>query len=261
MNKFVYKDFYDKVGLRNGWDFSKLQVVTEGALWDFDQEVTARCTKSDLLLDIGTGGGERLLSHADAALLLVGIDHSNQMIRTANANLQMAKKPNVRFLHMDAENLLFPADFFQVATCRQSNFDAGQVAKVLVQDGVFLTQQVGERDKYNLKQAFGRGQDVGIDGGVLRDRYLYELAEAGFTDIRSFEYDAAEYYQSFEDLVFLLKHTPIVPNFGEYDHDFDILQKFIEANQTDKGIKTNSDRFMIIAKAGSRSYKKGAYLQ
>lgn len=247
MNKFVYKDFYDKVGQRNGWDFSGLRVVTEGATWDYDREVAARCTKADLVLDIGTGGGERLLALADAALLLVGIDHSSPMIRTANANLRKAKKTNVRFLHMDAENLLFPSGFFQTAVCRQSHFDAGQTAKVLVQGGVFLTQQVGERDKSNLKQAFGRGQHGEPSGGVLKDRYLYKLAEAGFTDIRSYEYDAAEYYQTFEDLVFLLKHTPIIPNFGEYDHDFDILQKFIEEYQTDKGIRTNSHRFMITA--------------
>ncbi|TMV52243.1 class I SAM-dependent methyltransferase [Paenibacillus mesophilus] len=247
MNTFVYKQFYDKVGQRNGWDFSKLNVITEGALWEFEQEVAARCTKSDLLLDIGTGGGERLLSLADAALLLVGIDHSFPMIRAANANLEKAKKPNVRFLHMDAENLRFPSGFFQIAACRQSHFDAGQVANVLAQGGIFLTQQVGERDKNNLTQAFGRGQHGGNGDGVLKDRYVSELAEAGFTDIRSFEYDAAEYYESFEDLVFLLKHTPIIPDFGENDDDFDILHHFIEEHQTDKGIKTNSHRFMITA--------------
>ncbi|MGM2834971.1 SAM-dependent methyltransferase, partial [Bacillus cereus group sp. Bce025] len=49
------------------------------------------------------------------------------------------------------------------------------------------------------------------------------------------------------DLIFLLKHTPIIPNFGEEEEDFNILQKFIKANSSEKGIRTNSKRFMIIA--------------
>lgn len=248
MNKLEYKNFYDKVGRLNGWNFSKLKVVSKGEQWDFSYEVNQSCKKTDLLLDIGTGGGEKLLSNTDFALLLVGIDHSNGMVQTANNNLQKSKKSNVRFLQMDAENLEFPSSFFNVVTCRHSNFYSKEVAKVLVKEGVFLTQQISDNDKLNIKQAFGRGQQFGNDEGILKDKYLSELAEAGFTDIQTFEYDAMEYYESYEDLVFLLKHTPIIPNFGECDNDFDILQKFIEGNQTKKGILTNSKRFMIIAK-------------
>jgi ubiquinone/menaquinone biosynthesis C-methylase UbiE len=248
MDGLAYKNFYDKVGKLIGWDFSQLKVVTEGEQWDFYNEVTQRCKRSDLLLDIGVGGGERLLSIADAALLLVGIDHSNGMMQTANANLQKSKKPNVRFMQMDAEKITFPESFFNVVSCRHSAFNAKEVAKVLENDGVFLTQQVSDNDKSNIKQAFGRGQQFGTNEGILKDKTLSDLSEAGFADIQFFEYDAMEYYESYEDLVFLLRHTPIIPNFGECDHDFDILHKFIEGNQTEKGIVTNSKRFMIIAK-------------
>lgn len=34
--------------------------------------------------------------------------------------------------------------------------------------------------------------------------------------------------------IFLLKHTPIIPNFGEEEEDFNILQKFIKANSSEK---------------------------
>jgi ubiquinone/menaquinone biosynthesis C-methylase UbiE len=127
MDRVEYKNFYDKVGKLNGWDFSKLQVVSEGEQWDFYNEVTQRCKKSDLLLDIGTGGGERLLAFTDSAILLVGIDHTNGMIQTANANLRKAKKQNVRFLLMDAENIEFSSSFFNVVSCRHSNFYAKEV--------------------------------------------------------------------------------------------------------------------------------------
>ncbi|NOU98673.1 class I SAM-dependent methyltransferase [Paenibacillus planticolens] len=248
MNRYEYKDFYDKVGKFNGWDFSKLRTTSEGEQWNFLDEVTQRCNKSDLLLDIGTGGGEALISMADAALLLIGIDHSEGMIQSATENLKKSRKTNIRFLQMEAENIIFPMFLFNVVSCRHSEFYATEVSKVLANDGIFLTQQVSENDKLNIKQAFGRGQGFGTDEGILKDKYLTELADAGFTDIQSFEYDATQYFQTYEDLVFFLKYTPVIPNFEQTDHDFEILQKFIESNLTEKGIKTNTKRFMIVAR-------------
>lgn len=248
MNELEYKNFYDRVGKLNGWDFSKVKCISEGVKWSLYSEVTQKCKKSDILLDIGTGGGEVLLTIAEFALLLVGVDHSNGMIQTANHNLETSNTTNVRFLQMDAQNLEFPQSFFNVVSCRHSPFYAKQVSKILVKDGVFLTQQVSESDKLNIKQAFGRGQDFRTDEGILKERYISELAEAGFTDIQSSEYNAVEYYATYEDLVFLLKYTPIIPNFGQNENDFTLLKKFIEENQTNKGIMTNSKRFMIIAR-------------
>jgi hypothetical protein len=149
---------------------------------------------------------------------------------------------------MDAEKLDFPDHFFNIASCQHSHFDAAEIARVLTSDGIFLTQQVSEQDKFNLKQAFGRGQAWGSEAGTLQRKYTSELQKAGFTDIRFLECNVAEYYPSVEDLVFLLRHTPIIPNFGEYDNDFDVLEQFIADHRTPTGIKTNTERFMIIAK-------------
>jgi SAM-dependent methyltransferase len=212
MNKFDYKKFYDEIGQLNGWNFSKVKAIAEGVTWQFYDEVTQRCKKTDIVLDIGTGGGEALLSIAHTSLLLVGVDLSDGMIQTASHNLEISNKTNVRFFQMDAENLSFPEGFFNVVTCRHSPFNAIEIAKVLVKDGIFLTQQVSENDKLNLTQAFGRGQNTDLDG-TLKYRYVEELNKAGFSDVQSFEYEATEYFETYEDLVFLLKHTPIIPNF------------------------------------------------
>ncbi|WP_322396061.1 hypothetical protein, partial [Clostridium perfringens] len=89
-----------------------------------------------------------------------------------------------------------------------------------------MTQQVRECDKANLAQAFGRGQSSREDG-ALKDQYTKELRLAGFGDIQYAEYDAVEYYEREEDLIFLLKHTPIIPGFGQEELDVRILQQFI----------------------------------
>ncbi|MFC3749612.1 class I SAM-dependent methyltransferase [Paenibacillus sp. GCM10012306] len=245
MNKVDYKEFYDRVGVLNGWDFSHVKCVSEEAPWDFYREVTKRCHPSDLLLDIGTGGGEAILSIADSAALLVGIDQSTGMMETANRNLSSSGRTNVRFLEMNGDQLEFPAHFFNVIPCRHSPYSAKEIARVLSKDGVFLTQQVAENDKLNLKEAFGSGQAWGTPGGTLKQQYLTELSEAGFREIQSYEYNITEYYQTAEDLIFLLKHTPIIPGFGQNEEDFQILERFIAENQTEQGIMTNSERFMI----------------
>jgi len=247
MNEMEYKNFYDRVGKLNGWDFSQVKCISEGVKWDFYDEVSKRCRKSDILLDIGTGGGEKLLSISDVALFLVGIDLSSGMIDAAIANLESSRKTNVRILHMDAAQLDFPTNYFNVVSCRHSPFCAKEAARVLVDGGIFLTQQVSENDKLNIIEAFGRDRVV-VEDGTLKKTYISELSEAGFSDIQSFEYDAIEYYKTYEDLVFLLKQTPIIPDFGKCENDFTVLKKFIGENQTSKGIMTNSKRFMIIAK-------------
>lgn len=247
MNEVEYKAFYDRVGKLNGWDFRSVRCVTEGETWDFYREVSQRCKKSDVLLDIGTGGGENVLSITDAALFLVGIDISSEMVSVAHENLLSSGKSNLRFLKMDAERLEFPEQFFNVISCRQSPFSAQEAARVLTNDGVFLTQQVSENDKLNLTEVFGRGRAI-YDDGTLKKTYIAELRAAGFHEIQAFDYDATEYFHSYEDLIFLLKHTPIIPNFGQMENDFALLNTFIEDNRTNEGIKTNSKRFMIIAR-------------
>ena len=247
MNEIEYKDFYDKVGKTNGWDFSHLQVSSEGVTWRFYEEVTKRCNGSELLLDIGTGGGENLISIASSYLFGVGIDLSGGMMETAHSNLNKVKLSNIRFTQMSSDHLEFPSDFFNIISCCHAPFLAKEAARVLKREGLFLTQQVCEGDKMNLKHAFRRGQSFGEVDGTLKDRYVSELQDAGFRIMETFDYDAIEYYERPEDLLFLLKHTPIIPCFGQSNQDFHILNEFIENNRTSKGIRTNSKRFLIVA--------------
>lgn len=242
-----YKAFYETVGAENGWDFSKVKRKTEGQGWDFVQEVLNRCHHKDFLLDIGTGGGELVLKYAPAVLMLIGIDYAEGMIKTARKNLAESGQSNARFFPMDAAKLDFPEGFFNIITCRQAPFHAGEGRRVLADGGVFLTQQVSEEDKLNLKQAFGRGQNFGVADGTEKQANLDALRKAGFVEIVSYDYNLRDYYQTPEDLIFLLKHTPIIPDFGRETGDFEVLERFIAENQSDQGIETNEKRYMIIA--------------
>lgn len=248
MNAFDYKQFYDRVGKQNGWNFSEVNSFTEGMNWELFTEVSGLCTKSDLLLDIGTGGGESVLPISDRVLQLVGIDASASMVSMAQANLEAARKPNVRFMQMNAEQLMFPDRCFDIITCRHSEFSAAEVARVLTDAGLFLTQQISEGNKLNLKQAFGRGQAYGIESGTLLRQYIAELREAGFTNIQTELVQLTQYYQTPDDLLFILTHTPTIPDFGQYEQDMRIFDKFVADHMTNRGIRTNEERFAIIAR-------------
>lgn len=247
MREIEYEKFYEKVGRSNGWDFSKIQSSSEGVRWDFYEEVIKRGKKTDILLDIGTGGGENIIRIAPSLFFLIGIDLSKGMLETAIANLKKSNAANVRFFHMAADELQFPTEFFDIVSSCHAPFFSGEVFRVLKKGGLFLTQQVSEADKLNIKKAFGRGQAFDETDGALKERYIRELTNAGFSNIQSFDYDAAEYYQRPSDLIFLLKHTPIIPNFGQDKKDFEILNDFIKNNESEKGIRTNSKRFLLIA--------------
>ena len=239
--------FYNQIGAVNGWDFSRVECSVEGAAWDFYSEAAERSAAGSVLLDIGTGGGEQVLSTADRFAFIVGIDSSGPMVETANANRQRVARENVRFLQMEAERLEFPTAFFDTVTSRHCPFNAHEVARVLRPGGIFLTQQVGETDKANLKTAFGRGQAFGERDGSLLVQCRRELVAAAFDRIECFEYDAQEYYRRPEVLLFLLRHTPIIPDFGQYPEDREAFNRFIRKNRTPKGIRTNSRRFLLIA--------------
>lgn len=240
--------FYEAVGKANGWDFSRLRSRTEGELWNFYQLVAENTQSSDTLLDIGTGGGEKVLEIAASFFTVTGIDRSKAMIETAKANLAKTDFSHVCFLEASSETLPFRESSFDRLSSRHAPFNAKEIWRVLKKGGTFYTQQVSEADKANLKDAFGRGQSFGERDGELRDAYERDLAAAGFSEMEIREYDAVEYLERREDLLFLLLHTPIIPSFGEQEGDFDRLQEFIEQNQTGKGIRTNSKRFLIIAK-------------
>lgn len=248
MNELEYKNFYENVGNLNGWDFSQLQVLSEDPEWDFYVEVKKRSQKTDVLLDIGTGGGENVLTIASSMLLTVGIDLSHGMIKTAKENIEKSSIPNVRFFHMSSDNLTFPEGFFDIVSSRHAPFNVAEVANVLKTGGMFLTQQVSEADKLDIKTTFGRGQSFEEVDGTSKEKYVRELKKYGFSSVQTYEYNIMEYYQRPEDLIFLLQHTPIIPNFGEEQEDFSRLNAFIENNRTEKGICTNSKRFLIVAK-------------
>ena len=247
----AYKEMYEQVGSVVGWDFGKIDKRKKviGKRWVFLEVVKGYVTDKTFLLDIGTGGGEKLLEVAKIARKTYGIDNQQSMIDAANKNLAEMKMRNVEFKLADAKNLPFPQGYFDVVMCRHAPFYAQQVYRVMKSKGIFLTQQVySEKDAINIKRVFGRGQGFGREreANPIR-RYIRELKAAGFEILRRDTYNATEYYADMADLIFLLRNTPMIPDF-DIDKDRKCLEEIESKYTRDDGIKTNSARYLIVCK-------------
>ena len=73
-------DFYQKV---KNWDFSNIKYVSDTLTnWDMYEELRKSVSRDSRDLDLGTGGGERILNNFPACAEILGTDFSNQMILT-----------------------------------------------------------------------------------------------------------------------------------------------------------------------------------
>lgn len=63
-----------------------------------------------------------------------------------------------------------------------------------------------------------------------------DLIKCNFKDIKFYNIEQEEYYKNEEDLLFLLNNTPIIPDFGKREKDYEKFKIYVEQNITNKGI-------------------------
>jgi|SRR3989338_599677 len=239
------KEFYDSVGRRIGWDFSKLdkQVAVRNQKWDFAAVVKKYITKESILLDLGTGSGEKVIPFAKNCKRVYGIDNSKSMIAKAKQNVKLK---NAKFKIGDNNNIPYQNKTFDIITSRHAPINFKEAYRVMKEGGLLITQQVGERDKQNIKEVFGRGQSYGKTHGKLISDYIKKAQDAGFNVLVKDHYHSIEYYK-FPDLIFLLENTPIIPGFN-LKKDTSFLRIIKKKFSYKLGIKTGSCRYLLIMK-------------
>lgn len=129
-----------------GWDFSLLdgRLISDDPCWDFEADCRSAMSRAERILDLGTGGGERLLR------LLGQVDtHGKSTVATEGwePNVGVARDalsaPGVDVVWYDAERgepMPFPDAHFDLVMARQEAIDAAEIARVLAPGGRFLTQ-------------------------------------------------------------------------------------------------------------------------
>ncbi len=138
-----------------GWDFSYLHGrFHESALpWDYMALARELLPQAAKVLDIGTGGGERLLQLQEAWPPQVTVTEGWP------PNVALAAKRlmplGVGVVASNRHPLPFAPRSFDLVLNRHTGYRSGDVARVLRPGGVFLTQQVDALWGWDLQVALG----------------------------------------------------------------------------------------------------------
>lgn len=133
-----------------GWDFSYLngRWENERISWDYTRILNQYRKNTDMLLDMGTGGGEFILN----------LGHPHHLISVTEGwqpNLLLCKERleplgiTVKYVDVD-DKLDYPEEEFDLVLNRHESFDAAEVYRVLRPGGYFITQQVGSQNDRDL---------------------------------------------------------------------------------------------------------------
>jgi len=104
--------------------------------------VLKKISKNDVVLDLGCGYGRVSARLIEKAGRVVGIDISKENIRLANDQYRFTG--SIDYHVMDASDLKFPNDFFDVTICVQNGISAFKIdPKRLVGEALRVTKKTG----------------------------------------------------------------------------------------------------------------------
>lgn len=237
--------YYEEIG---NWNFSDIKYKTEKLTnWDFYEKIREYSNEKSLCLDIGTGGGEKVLANYPDVGMIIATDFSKEMIKTAKENSKKFLNRNIRFTKMDNLNMEFPKETFDLISARHTVINGKQIYDCLVEDGVLVIEGVDKNDCWEIKELFGRGQAYNDEISISEKDYQ-DLKTAGFKKIEKVEILKNEYYQTAEDLMALLLKAPILDDFSDINNENFKHKKIIEKDLFDEYVRKNKEEKGILLK-------------
>jgi hypothetical protein len=230
-----------------GWDFSCVdgRWIGDNPPWDYKTIINSYLKNSDILLDMGTGGGEILLT--------IGHPYINTYVTEAYIpNLELCKKElsplgiTVKQTFED-DKLPFEDNSFDFIINRHESFDLSEVFRTLKRGGYFFTQQVINR---NFKELA-----IILNGKVVADypnhsleKYTNSLTRMGFQIIIKDEVDLPSRFTDVGAVIFYAKAIPWeIPDFSVETHSekLILIHHMIE---NDGYFQATSGRFLLAAR-------------
>ena len=213
--------YYDEV---KDWDFSMFEIETESLTnWDLYDELKKVTNKDSKILDLGTGGGEKVLECFPECEEILATDLSTEMIKTANANLIKSGRKNITFRIMDNLKMDVPDEYFDVVVARNTVTDPKQIMKCLKHGGYLLLHGVDRDDCWNMKLLFGKGQGF-TDKKPLSISDYENVIKAGFKDVELVPIHKREYFKNEYLFRAFIKKVPIIDDFSEEETRKDIMK-------------------------------------
>lgn len=229
-----------------GWDFSRLdgKLTSDEPWWNFEEDCRSAMSRSEQILDLGTGGGERLLRllkgpDADAARV-VATEGWEPNVAVAREALSPYRVDVVRYDPEQGETMPFPDGHFDLVMARHEAVDMEQVARILMPGGRLLTQQVDGRDAEEIHEWFG--EDF-LYPNVTSRHYTEALDVAGLSVDVVDDWSGTMEFADAEALVTYLALVPWdAPHFTVDAH-----VKRLAALDANRPIRVTQRRFRVYA--------------
>jgi SAM-dependent methyltransferase len=217
-----------------GWDFGHLdgRMVEELPPWSYAARAAELIRRAASVLDMGTGGGERLLALRDhwPAKVVVTEDYPPN-VKLATERLGPLGVRVVEVSLTEADRLPFADGEFDLVLNRHSGMNHGEVARVLAPGGVFLSQQVHGLWGQDLLAAFG-AQPAWPHETLAHA--ASRLEAAGLTIVMAEDWTGSFSFTDVGAIVYYLKVIPwLVPGFSVETHlqPLLVLQDRLECGQ------------------------------
>lgn len=230
-----------------GWDFSHIikRWEEEPLPFDYKDLILKHLKKEDKILDMGTGGGEFLLS----------LNHAYE-----NTFATEGYRPNLEYCweHLSplgvtvkgidgSGTIPYDDNMFDIIINKHSSYDISEVRRVLKDDGIFITQQIGCLNNRELSRVFISDFKLPKEDNYLNAQEK-AFIESGFEVVDSNEYFPIIKFYDVGALVFFCKK--IVWEFPDFSVD-KYYNKLVDLHDKclyDGYIGSMEHRYLLICK-------------
>ena len=230
-----------------GWDFSHLKNrwKDEKLPWNYERILREYLKDDYNLLDMGTGGGEFLLS-------LKHPYRKTSVTEMWEPNVKLCKEKleplgvEVQQVFNDSE-LPFNDDTFDIIINRHESYDVREVKRILKSNGIFITQQVGGKNNEVLSKRLIKDFEPQFVN-VNLENAVKELEKNSFETLYTNEYFPYLHFYDIGAIVYFVKVVEWeFPNFS-VDNCFLELCELHEELVNKDYIESFEHRYITVCK-------------
>ncbi len=234
----------------SGWDFSYIDGREDQAplRWSYVSEAILRVRKSQAILDMDTGGGELFARFAPFPSRTYATEGYAPNVTVARERLEPLGVTVVALEEEEPRRLPFEDHSFDLILNRHGYYWASEIGRLLVPGGLFLTQQVGNRNDVGIRELLGAPDPVAIEAWDDLTEARQALGAAGLHIVKALEDIYPQRFYDVGALVYQLKAVPWqVPDFRVETY-FERLKAIHAQIQRDGFVEVLEHRFFIIAR-------------
>jgi SAM-dependent methyltransferase len=235
----------------SGWDFSYIaDREAEAPLrWSYVSEALLRVRKSSAILDMDTGGGEVFSRFAPFPPIAFATEAYAPNVLIARERLGPLGVKVVALEVDEPKHLPFEDYTFDLILNRHGYYWPQELRRILQPGGVFLTQQVGNRNDIGIRELLGAPDATVIEAWDDLDEAVQDLEHAGFQVTKGLEDIYPQRFYDVGAIVYQLKAVPWqIPDFT-VERYFERLKSVHDRIQRDGYLDVLEHRFFIIADA------------